>query len=100
MELDLQVEAERFRVSVGKGYGDFVWLASYAAKLYGSRTYPKGNYLPLGLRVESDGASKIPHPRKKIAQYLQENSLKPQSVMIVVPIRKANQTLSEAEEST
>lgn len=100
MELQLLVEGERFRVSVGKGYGDFVWLASYAAKLYGSKIYPKGNYLPTTLRIESEGAVKTPHPRKKIAGYLQETGLKPQSLTVVVPIRKANQALSEAEEST
>lgn len=84
---------------MGKGYGDFVWLAGYAAKLYGSRIYPKGNYLPLILRLESEGTVKIPHPRKKIAACLQEYGFKPESVRVVVPIRRANQAFSEVEES-
>lgn len=96
MELDLDIEGEKFKVSVGKGYGDFVWLACYGAKLYGGKVYPKGNYLPLILRIENQGIAYVPHPRKKIHMYLHENNLKPESVVIQVSIRKANQVFGES----
>ena len=51
MELVLDVDDQKFVVSVGEGLGDFIWLANYGAKLYGNSKYPKGNYLPTILRI-------------------------------------------------
>jgi hypothetical protein len=99
MELQIIVEGEKFSVSIGKGYGDFAWLANYAAKVYGGRIYPKGNYIPLFLKLDYEGSTYVPHPRKKISMYMQENNLKAAGLIVTVPIRKANQALTEGEES-
>lgn len=71
MELNVRVEAEKMTLAVGKGFCDFVWLACYAAKMYGRVVYPKGNYLPLLLQLEQQGVTYTPHPRKRICQFIQ-----------------------------
>lgn len=72
IELQIEVEDQKFKVSVGEGLGDFVWVATYAAKLYSNAKYPKGNYIPTLLKIEQAGGGEhlIPHPRSKIRLYL------------------------------
>jgi hypothetical protein len=46
MQLSIQIEEESFKVSIGKGYNDWVWLSHYASRVYSKLIYPQGTYLP------------------------------------------------------
>ena len=95
----MDVEGEKFTVSVGHALGDFVWLATYGAKLYGNSKYPKGNYLPTLLRIDHTGTpdSVIPHPRTKIKSYLSDNGVDPKSCRVLISLRKPNHHFIELE---
>jgi hypothetical protein len=65
MNLRIKIEEETFKVSVGKGYNDWVWLAHYASRTYSKSIYPQGTYLPTLLYLEhvKKQIEYYPHPR-------------------------------------
>jgi hypothetical protein len=46
MFLKVRIEEETFKVSVGAGLNDWVWLGHYASRTYSKTIYPQGMYLP------------------------------------------------------
>lgn len=46
MFLKVRIEEEQFKVSIGPGLNDWVWLAHYASRIYSKSIYPQGTYLP------------------------------------------------------
>jgi hypothetical protein len=63
MFIQVRIEEEKFRVCVGKGYNDWVWLAHYAARIYSKTIYPQGTYIPSLIYIETKGGECHPHPR-------------------------------------
>lgn len=53
MFLNIKIEDERLRLSVGKGYNDWAWLAHYASRVYSRTIYPQGIYIPTLLLIET-----------------------------------------------
>ena len=49
--LKVKIENLTLNINVGTGLNDWAWLASCAAKIYGKKQYPPGNYLPSFLKV-------------------------------------------------
>jgi len=46
MQIQIKIEDENMKLSIGKAYNDWVWLAHYAARVYSKNIYPQGNYIP------------------------------------------------------
>ena len=95
----VRIEEEQFSLQVGKGYNDWVWLAHYASRVYAKDIYPRGLYLPAFLYLESKTTEYNPHPRERIRNYLELNSLSQEDVTAVVKIRKANHIFTDYEQS-
>ncbi|KRX01888.1 hypothetical protein PPERSA_05727 [Pseudocohnilembus persalinus] len=72
MKLKVQVEDQDFNIYIGEdGLNDFAWLAQTAAKLYGKKIYPNGNYIPALLKCYDT----IPHPRTKLIHFIKDNGI-------------------------
>ena len=64
MKLNTKIGDHNFKLSVGNGHNDWVWLSHYAARQYSKLAYPQGTYLPTQLLIEDhDRSEYYPHPR-------------------------------------
>ena len=71
MKINTKIGDHTFKLSVGSGLNDWVWLSHYAARQYSKVAYPQGLYLPAQLYIEdSEHIEYLPHPREKIKTFL------------------------------
>jgi hypothetical protein len=76
MILQVKIADHTFKLSIGSGHNDWVWLSHYAAKKYSKIAYPQGMYLPTQCIIEDqDKIEYYPHPREKIRVFLEDNKL-------------------------
>jgi hypothetical protein len=63
MMIQIKIEEEKFKLSIGKAYNDWVWLAHYASRVYSRTIYPQGTYIPAFLYLQTKSGEYHPHPR-------------------------------------
>ena len=51
MNLNTKIGDHIFKLNIGNGYNDWVWLGHYAARQYSKVAYPQGVYLPTQLSI-------------------------------------------------
>lgn len=99
MQIQIKIEDEKFKLSIGKGYNDWVWLAHYASRVYAKTIYPQGTYIPALLYLQTKNGEYHPHPRERIKFYLENYQINLEEVTAIVKIRKANHIFTEYEKS-
>lgn len=99
MQIQIKIEEQKFRVCIGKGYNDWVWLAHYASRVYARTIYPQGTYIPALLYLQTRNGEYHPHPRERIKFYLENYQIPIEDTVVIVKIRKANHIFTEYEKS-